>query len=78
MFHFFETRKRSILKALSWKIIATAISFNVLFWNTGNLKASIDFSGIIFIIGIVAYYVHERLWNMLHWEKSEGKEHRGI
>ena len=70
MHHFFETRKRSILKTISWKIIATGITFNVVYFQTGDLDASLKTSGIVLAIGIVAYYLHERGWNSVHWEKQ--------
>lgn len=78
MHHFFETRKRSLLKALSWKIVATAISFNVLYLETGKIQESLQISGMVFIIGLLAYYFHERLWNSIHWEKSHATEHQKI
>jgi adenylylsulfate kinase len=70
MHHFLETRKRSIIKTISWKIIATAISFNVLYLQTGDIARSLETSGIVLFIGTIAYYLHERAWNSVHWEKQ--------
>lgn len=69
--HFLETHGRSILKALTWKLIATALTFIVLYRETGDFRHAAKFSGTIFVVGLILYYIHERLWNNVHW----GKEH---
>jgi uncharacterized membrane protein len=69
--HFFESHGRSILKALSWKLIATLLSFFVLYAETGSFAFASKLSWSIFVIGLMLYYLHERLWNGIHW----GKEH---
>lgn len=68
---FWESHGRSILKAFSWKIIASIISFSVLYYQTRDLNQALKFSGIIFSIGLIAYYLHERVWNKIHWGKHE-------
>jgi uncharacterized membrane protein len=68
---FWESHGRSILKAFSWKLIASVISFSVLYYEKRDVMQSLKFSATVFCIGIVAYYIHERLWNGVHW----GKQH---
>lgn len=80
MHHFVESPKRSIIKTLSWKVIATTIAFNVSYVQTGSIEASLETSGLVLVVGLVAYYLHERAWNSLHWEKrhvehTEGEQH---
>ncbi len=71
--HFIESPKRSLIKTLSWKVVATTISFCVTYSQSGNLDESIKISGIVLAIGVVAYYLHERAWNSVHWEKQHAE-----
>lgn len=57
------------MKAISWKLIASAISFSVLYYETRDVARAFKFSATVFGIGLVAYYLHERLWNGVHWGK---------
>jgi uncharacterized membrane protein len=76
MFHrFFESHGRSILKALTWKLIATVTSFSVLYYQTRDVSQSLRFSGTILIIGLITYYLHERVWNGVHWGKQHLEPH---
>lgn len=53
-----ETKTRSIVKAITWRVIATLIAY---FWV--GLQAAI----VINIIQTVAYYFHERAWVHIRW-----------
>lgn len=65
-----ESRLRSILKAISWRFIATGTTFLLayfVFSETGCedvLKKSSIIAGLEMIIKIIAYYLHERVWQM--------------
>lgn len=67
--HFLESNARSILKTLTWKVIATLISFGVTYYETGDPMYALRISGMIFAFGLIAYYLHERAWNGVHWGK---------
>ena len=57
-----ETHKRTIVRAISWRIVATLVT-----------AAFTGLSGAI-IINIwmtLAHYVHERAWLTLNWGKVE-------
>lgn len=65
-----ESRLRSILKAISWRIIATGTTFllaYLVFSETGCedvLEKSTIVAGLEMIIKIIAYYFHERIWQI--------------
>ena len=69
-----ETHRRSIVKAMSWRIIATLVTFLVayLFTKEVILSMSIGFGDAIIKIG--AYYSHERLWNRIGFGRKKAKE----
>jgi uncharacterized membrane protein len=62
---FKETKKRSIYKALSWRVIALLNSWIVLavaftdssFWNAFTMN----------VIGFFLYFIFERFWNKIKY-----------
>jgi len=60
-----ETHKRSVGKALSWRILGTVITGSIVFIFTGKLSISFGVAGIEFFSKLAAYYIHERMWNMV-------------
>lgn len=59
-----ETKKRHIIKTISWRVLATMNSFLILSigW-TGNLKNAI----IMNITGMVVMYFFERIWAKINY-----------
>jgi uncharacterized membrane protein len=57
-----ETHFRTIIKALSWRIIATLVTFTVSWIVTGELTFAAEIGIADAIIKICAYYIHERTW----------------
>jgi len=58
-----ETHKRSIAKAVSWRIVATLTTMLLVFIFTGNLVASGGVGLTELLSKTVIYYFHERAWN---------------
>lgn len=66
-----EDRKaRSVVKAITWKLTAVIISFIVGYYVTGSTKVSAEITGIAAVVGIVVYYIHERIWNKITWGRE--------
>jgi uncharacterized membrane protein len=64
-----ETAKRSLIKAISWRMTGTADTFIISWIITGHLALA---SGIAFteiITKIFLYWCHERVWNKIKWGK---------
>jgi adenylylsulfate kinase len=57
-----ESRKRSIVKALSWRFFATAITVLVVFLLSGEVIFAAKIGLLDTTIKLAAYFVHERLW----------------
>lgn len=57
-----ETKKRTIAKAFTWRIWATAILFLLTGLITGSWGVAGAIIGIDIIIKTSLYYIHERLW----------------
>jgi uncharacterized membrane protein len=62
-----ESHPRSLLKAVSWRILGSIDTFvlSLLFTHKPFLAASI--AGTETITKILLYYFHERAWAGVHW-----------
>ena len=58
-----ETRKRTLAKTMSWRVIATVITMVVAFGVSGDPLVGIAVGSGDFVIKIFAYYFHERAWS---------------
>ena len=67
----YETRKRSILKAVSWRTWATITTAVIVFIFTGRfaLAITIGFFEVFAKMGL--YFIHERLWHRVRYGKQE-------
>ncbi|MCH9685091.1 MAG: DUF2061 domain-containing protein [Deltaproteobacteria bacterium] len=57
-----ETRRRSLAKALSWRVIAWSITAAVAYAFTGKVGFALSIGFADSVIKIFAYYMHERTW----------------
>jgi len=64
-----EKRVRSLLKAISWRIVATSTTILLVFLFTGNMVISVGVGSLELLLKTVIYYLHERIWNMLNFGK---------
>ena len=58
----YETKKRSIAKAISWRLVATIITAGVVYATTGQWKAAGAIAAFDTTIKFAAYFFHERMW----------------
>lgn len=72
MFH--ERHSRTILKSITWRVLAFCASITVLYYLTGDINRSLYHAIIIEIVKTIIYYAHERLWNMTDF----GQEIRSV
>lgn len=64
-----ESHARSIVKALSWRIIASVVTFLVALLLTGTIDTAFKIGILDTIIKLGAYYGHERIWMKLKFGK---------
>ncbi|MCB2208475.1 MAG: DUF2061 domain-containing protein [Bacteroidetes bacterium] len=73
-----DSPTRSILKAFSWRFIASGATFIITFvifrqYTTKSYTEILETASIVTIFDIVAklilYYLHERLWTNVSWGK---------
>ena len=62
-----ETRTRSIVKGLSYRVLATVATMTVAYLFTGNLMASVKVGLADSVVKFILYYLNERGWNLVSW-----------
>ena len=56
------SKRRHILKTITWRIIGTLDTMILSWLITGNWKWGIAIGGVELITKMVLYYLHERAW----------------
>lgn len=65
-----ENRLRSILKSVSFRLIATLTTVALVFVFTKEIMVSFQVGAVEFFAKIILYYFHERLWNMFQFGRK--------
>tara|TARA_B100000700_G_scaffold232895_1_gene257960 strand:- start:501 stop:1226 length:726 start_codon:yes stop_codon:yes gene_type:complete len=67
-----DTKKRTLVKALTWKIF-TFFSLAIMgYVATGSIRQAVGFSLTYQIYSFIMYNIHERIWNMFTWGRRKG------
>lgn len=59
-----ESHLRSILKGITWRIVATCTIIAIVYFKTGNIQGALEIGAIEFVIKFALYYMHERAWQL--------------
>ena len=66
-----DSKKKSLLKAISWRVVATTDTFLVAgfvsWWATGTFSVALagSIAGLEILTKIGIYYFHERAWSKI-------------
>jgi uncharacterized membrane protein len=64
-----ETKKRSLVKMISWRVVGIVFWPTVSYIITGDWVETSWLTGaFLFMTGM--YYVHERFWDSIKWGKK--------
>jgi uncharacterized membrane protein len=62
--------KRSWLKAVSWRAIATTTTMALVYALTGQLELMVGVGLLDLILKLIFYFLHERAWNMIKFGRT--------
>lgn len=65
-----ETPTRSIVKAITYRVLIVISIFVTTYITTHNLASAVQVTGIAAIIGTIIYYFHERAWSLVKWGRK--------
>jgi CBS domain-containing protein len=68
----YEEQKRSIIKSISFRILATSTGMVTILIMTGEATIAASFAFLDVVTKLAIYYVHERLWNKIKFGKRVG------
>lgn len=60
-----ESHLRSILKGLTWRVIATTTIVFIAWFTTGDISMAFQIGAIEFVFKLLLYYLHERAWQLI-------------
>jgi uncharacterized membrane protein len=65
-----ENKKRSILKAITFRIVATLTTIVLVLIFTHDLALANAIGAIDLISKLLLYYLHERTWENIKWGRK--------
>ena len=65
---FADTKKRTMVKTITWRITASLTTFLIAWMLTGDILVGASIGSIEAIAKIFLYYFHERIWINIGWE----------
>jgi uncharacterized membrane protein len=66
-----EAHKRTVAKAISWRVIATLTTMTIVFLFTRKFILTLGIGGAEVLSKIIFYYLHERAWQIISWGKTK-------
>jgi len=66
-----ETKTRSIVKSIIWRIIGIILLIVIAYFVTGDLKEMTIITILFHAIRMAMYYFHERIWQHISWGKEK-------
>lgn len=61
---------RSILKAVSWRVIGTLDTIFISWLLTGEVKTALAIGSMELITKMLLYFGHERVWNKINYGRE--------
>jgi uncharacterized membrane protein len=62
-----EGHGRSLMKAVSWRMVGTIDTFVISFFVTGKASLAGGIAAVEVVTKIMIYYLHERVWAVVPW-----------
>jgi adenylylsulfate kinase len=65
-----DSRIRSVIKALTWRVIATSTTMSLVYLGTGDIELMAHIGIADVLIKLFFYFVHERAWGRIKWQRA--------
>ncbi len=69
-----ESHKRSIIKATTWRLLASLVTMLVIYLFTREVTLSIGIGFVDAAIKVFVYYSHERMWDRMEFGRRKKVE----
>jgi uncharacterized membrane protein len=64
-----DFHKRSIVKAICWRVSTTFVTIAIVYIFTGKAMISLGVGAAEVVVKLFLYYLHERIWERVSWGK---------
>ncbi len=71
-----ETHARSIIKAISYRLLGSTVTFVVVLVMTRKLELAAGIGVLDTVLKIGAFYFHERLWHRISFGKIKPPDYQ--
>jgi len=68
--------KRTLVKTLTWRIIAFLTTIVIVYIYSRDVKESLVVGVTANLLKMIFYYVHERVWNRLEFGRIKAPEYQ--
>lgn len=65
-----ERPLRSLVKAISWRVVGTLDTILVSWLLTGEVKTALAIGSVEVVTKMLLYFGHERIWNKINFGKG--------
>lgn len=62
-----ESVSRSVIKAISWRILGTIDTVMIAFFMSGEWRLALSIGLAEWISKMILYVLHERIWCQIYW-----------
>lgn len=62
-----EKKRRSVIKAVTYRASATIATFSLAYIFTGSLEIATQIGFLDFFVKFLIYYLNERIWSKTSW-----------
>jgi uncharacterized membrane protein len=70
-----ESRRRSLVKSISWRILAAIITTLVALALTGEMAFAAKIGLIDTSVKLLIYFLHERIWNKINYGRVKAPDY---
>lgn len=65
-----DTSVRSLVKTISWRITGSSATFAISYFISGDFSIAGTIAIFQITLNTALYYIHERVWNKIKWQKN--------
>jgi len=66
-----EAHSRSLIKAVSWRLVGSIDTFVISYLVTGKLVFAASIASVETVTKVILFYGHERVWAAVPWGRAD-------
>ena len=66
-----EAHSRSLVKAVTWRLLGSIDTFIISYFVTGKLLFAASIASVETVTKVLLFYFHERAWALVPWGRAD-------